>query len=187
MNIKGWGDVERDGVRRHGVDGIDDMAGLGTVGPLDWHAVRCCGRRGCCCVVAVADWTVVGVAAVRHVRSLEGVGEAVGGALGGGLCAVADALHRGSSWKDAWNAADFGDYAETSAILRGVLGPSWTRGVSPIGPLTTASEQWTEGERTAIEQESASLSVKLLLPTGLCMLPAFVFLGILPSVMAFVG
>ena len=77
-------------------------------------------------------------------RSLEGVGEAVGGALGGGLCAVA-------------------------------------------GPLTTASEQWTEGERTAIEQESASLSVKLLLPTGLCMLPAFVFLGILPSVMAFVG
>ena len=33
----------------------------------------------------------------------------------------------------------------------------------------------------------ASLSVKLLLPTGLCMLPAFVFLGILPSVMAFVG
>lgn len=29
-------------------------------------------------------------------RSLEGVGEAVGGALGGGLCAVADALHRGS-------------------------------------------------------------------------------------------
>ena len=63
-------------------------------------------------------------------RSLEGVGEAVGGALGGGLCAVADALHRGSSWKDAW---------------------------------------------------------KLLLPTGLCMLPAFVFLGILPSVMAFVG
>lgn len=83
-------------------------------------------------------------------RSLEGVGEAVGGALGGGLCAVADALHRGSSWKDAWNAADFGDYAETSAILRGVLGPSWTRGVSPIGPLTTASEQWTEGERTAI-------------------------------------
>ena len=66
-------------------------------------------------------------------RSLEGVGEAVGGALGGGLCAVADALHRGSSWKDAWNAADFGDYAETSAILRGVLEPSWTRGVSPIG------------------------------------------------------
>ena len=61
------------------------------------------------------------------------------------------------------------------------------RGVSPIGRLTTASEQWMEGERTAIEQESASLSVKLLLPTGLCMLPAFVFLGILPSVMAFVG
>lgn len=58
---------------------------------------------------------------------------------------------------------------------------------SPIGRLTTASEQWMEGERTAIEQESASLSVKLLLPTGLCMLPAFVFLGILPSVMAFVG
>ena len=54
-------------------------------------------------------------------RSLEGVGEAVGGALGGGLCAVADALHRGSSWKDAWNAADFGDYAETSAILRGLV------------------------------------------------------------------
>lgn len=182
MNIKGWGDVERDGVRRHGVDGIDDMAGLGTVGPLDWRVVRCCGRRG----AAVSLPLLIGLLSVSLrsgmsvTRSLEGVGEAVGGALGGGLCAVADALHRGSSWKDAWNAADFGDYAETSAILRGVLEPSWTRGVSPIGPLTTASEQWTEGERTAIEQESASLSVKLLLPTGLCMLPAFVFLGILP-------
>ena len=29
--------------------------------------------------------------------------------------------------------------------------------------------------------------MKLLLPTGLCMLPAFVFLGILPSVMAVRG
>ena len=120
-------------------------------------------------------------------RSLEGVGEAVGGALGGGLCAVADALHRGSSWKDAWNAADFGDYAETSAILRGVWSHRGLVVFHRSAPLTTASEQWMEGERTAIEQESASLSVKLLLPTGLCMLPAFVFLGILPSVMAFVG
>lgn len=75
--------------------------------------------------------------------------------------------------------------------LRQSFGACWShRGLVVFrrsAPLTTASEQWMEGERTAIEQESASLSVKLLLPTGLCMLPAFVFLGILPSVMAFVG
>ena len=109
------------------------------------------------------------------------------GLLAAGCVRLRTLCDRGSSWKDAWNAADFGDYAETSAILRGALEHRGLVVFRPIGRLTTASEQWMEGERTAIEQESASLSVKLLLPTGLCMLPAFVFLGILPSVMAFVG
>ncbi len=58
---------------------------------------------------------------------------------------------------------------------------------SAVSTTASAEVGWKGAKPTAIEQESASLSVKLLLPTGLCMLPAFVFLRYIPSVMAFVG
>ena len=40
-------------------------------------------------------------------------------------------------------------------------------------------------ERSRIEQSAAKLSIRLLLPTGLCMLPAFVAIGVIPAVMSF--
>ena len=123
MNIKGWGDVERDACAVMVLMALMIWPDSARSGRLTGVPSDVAGEGG----AAVSLPLLIGLLSVSLrsgmsvTRSLEGVGEAVGGALGGGLCAVADALHCGSSWKDAWNAADFGDYAETSAILRGVL------------------------------------------------------------------
>ena len=38
---------------------------------------------------------------------------------------------------------------------------------------------------SAIERNAAKLSVKLLMPTGLCFLPAFVLVGVIPAIASF--
>ena len=53
--------------------------------------------------------------------------------------------------------------------------------------LDAAVEQIDWNERSRIEQSAARLSIKLLLPTGLCFLPAFMALGIVPSMASFFG
>ena len=62
---------------------------------------------------------------------------------------------------------------------------SWSSGSSPVNRLATAIEQLDWDERSRIEQSAAKLSIRLLLPTGLCMLPAFVAIGVIPAVMSF--
>ena len=48
--------------------------------------------------------------------------------------------------------------------------------------LESAIEQLDRDERAAIERNAAKLSVKLLMPTGLCFLPAFVLVGVIPAI-----
>lgn len=117
--------------------------------------------------------------------SLHSVGEAVGGLFGEGLCKVCDALHAGSDWDEAWLAYDFADQHDAALMIRDVLAPSWRQGVPPCDRLSAALHQWDADARGRIEREAATLSVRLLLPTGLCFLPAFVFLGVIPAVAAF--
>jgi hypothetical protein len=73
------------------------------------------------------------------------------------------------------------------AIIRDALEPSWSRGVSPVGPLDSAVEQMDAHSRASIEQSAQRLSVKLLLPTGLCFLPAFILIGVIPAIGSFMG
>lgn len=51
--------------------------------------------------------------------------------------------------------------------------------------LDSAIEQLDRDERAAIERNAAKLSVKLLMPTGLCFLPAFVLVGVIPAIASF--
>ena len=90
-------------------------------------------------------------------------------------------MNRGIPWNDAW--PDDGDLA----VVRDAFASSWHSGASPVERLETAVEQLDWDERSQIEQAAAKLSVRLLLPTGLCFLPAFVAVGIIPAVMSFVG
>lgn len=53
--------------------------------------------------------------------------------------------------------------------------------------LDAAAADLRVARRRAAETESARLGVALVLPTGLCILPAFVVLGIVPTVASLLG
>lgn len=113
-------------------------------------------------------------------RALIAVGDIAAGDFGAGLRSAGEQLNKGVAWDDAW--PDDGDLA----VVRDAFASSWHSGASPVERLETAVEQLDWDERSQIEQAAAKLSVRLLLPTGLCFLPAFVAVGIIPSVMSFV-
>lgn len=76
---------------------------------------------------------------------------------------------------------------EALAIIENALQSTWTRGVSPVGPLESAVEQMDARARASIEQTAQRLSVRLLLPTGLCFLPAFMLIGVIPAIGSFMA
>ena len=124
-------------------------------------------------------------ASVPH--ALRGIGEAVGGGYGGALRDVAEALHRGTGWRDAWACACGEWYAADFTVLCDALETSWMRGDSPVAQIEATIEQLDVRERQRIEETAGRLSVSLLLPTGLCFLPSFVLLGVIPSIASFTG
>ena len=163
-----------------GVRGRSDMAEAVEAGS---RALRPCARRtnaGTSSAVDIRD-------AQRRIRqgasiprALIAVGDIAAGEFGAGLRSAGEQLNKGVSWDDAW--PDDGDLA----VVRDAFASSWHSGASPVERLETAVEQLDWDERSQIEQAAAKLSVRLLLPTGLCFLPAFVAVGIIPSVMSFV-
>lgn len=114
------------------------------------------------------------------------------------------ALTRGAGWKEAWlsaNAAVLAERGDTDddeedaerviglaalhpsmMVVCECLGEAWNHGASPTERLALAAREYDREELSAIEQEAAKLSVKLLLPSALCFLPAFVMIGIVPGI-----
>ena len=112
-------------------------------------------------------------------RALIAVENIVEGEFGGGLRSAGERLNSGMPWNEAWPDDD------DCAVVRDAFSSSWSSGSSPVNRLATAIEQLDWDERSRIEQSAAKLSIRLLLPTGLCMLPAFVAIGVIPAVMSF--
>ncbi|MBM6699194.1 type II secretion system F family protein [Bifidobacterium pullorum subsp. saeculare] len=119
-------------------------------------------------------------------HALDAVGGAVGGELGASLAHASRALDRGVPWHEAWVGAQGGATSGVTAVLERTLETSWTHGASPVQPLALAAERLDQDERAAIERTAGKLTVRLLLPTGLCFLPAFVFIGVIPAIASFV-
>ena len=124
-------------------------------------------------------------------RALDMVGKAVGDDCGVRMSEVGSSLTRGVPWADAWHAADSPSGEDTNTtqrdlgLLQSALESSWTHGDMPGVRLESAIEQLDRDERAAIERNAAKLSVKLLMPTGLCFLPAFVLVGVIPAIASF--
>ena len=132
------------------------------------------------------------IVAIRHGSSiptaLHTLGTLVGGPFGGGLLRVTQALHRGTPWAEAWSLvlAD----PQCGAAFRQIdraLEDSWRYGQSPVGSLQAAIDSIRVGQQSDIERGAARLSVRLLLPTGFCFLPAFIFIGVIPAIASMVG
>jgi len=103
------------------------------------------------------------------------VGAAAGGARGPTLTRVAAALALGGSWAEAWSGAEPALEPVASALQ-----PSWQDGVAPAGSLRAVAATLRRERRTRALEAAGRLGVRLVLPLGLCHLPAFVLVGLVP-------
>lgn len=94
----------------------------------------------------------------------------------GQLRAICRRLQMGATWEAAWAGTATGSWGP----LRDALAPAYTAG-SPSAPLLRAlADAQRLSERRAAERAAGKLSVALVVPLGLCSLPAFICLGIVP-------
>ena len=112
-------------------------------------------------------------------RAIEATGRAVGGAHGRALSSVAAALLLGAPWDTAWSAAP-ARFAPLAAALK----PAWTHGAAPREALRVAGQQINQDTEARARTEAARLGVRLVLPLGLCFLPAFVLVGLVPVLLS---
>lgn len=101
------------------------------------------------------------------------------GGTGTALRRAGRALLLGAPWTEAWDGAP-----EGLVPLADALEPAWVGGAAP-GPLLRQAAGSVRASRHREAQEAAArLGVRLVLPLGLCFLPAFVLLGLVPVVLA---
>lgn len=108
-------------------------------------------------------------------RALEAVGDAVGGADGDQLARVSVELLLGAPWSAAWA----GTPDELTPIAE-CLEAAWVQGAAPGPALRARAGVVRRDRRRAAREAAGRLGVHLVLPLGLCFLPAFVLLGLVP-------
>jgi len=115
-------------------------------------------------------------------RALDVVGDAMGGEVGAALRRAGAALLLGASWSSAWARSP-----EGARHLADALESAWQSGVAPGLVLRARADQLRRERRTRTREAAARLGVHLVLPLGLCFLPAFVLLGLVPLVISLAG
>lgn len=104
----------------------------------------------------------------------------MGADCGASLERSADRLRAGEPWAPAWRDAPPALAGPIAEALR----VAWEEGVSPVAPLTAAGLALADDlERTALVA-ARELDARSALPVALCLLPAFVAVGIVPLVIA---
>lgn len=130
-------------------------------------------------------------------RAVRVTGQAVAGADGARLARAGTALELGASWDEAWHRpADGGGRGRLRlgrrrtaddrvvALVRDCLRPAWVDGAAP-GPLLHAAEaRLAHDDATAAQVAAERLGVRLVVPLGTCLLPAFILMGLVPVVVA---
>lgn len=112
-------------------------------------------------------------------RALEAAGDALGGADRDALRGAASALLLGAPWGAAW--AGTGERFEHVAEA---LLPAWAHGAAPRDSLRLAAVRVDQDARTRARTAAARLGVHLVLPLGVCFLPAFVLVGLVPVLLS---
>ena len=100
----------------------------------------------------------------------------------GPLRPVVAALTIGADWDTAWRGAD----VRSPGVLavRDALGFAALTGAPSSAILYALAARIRRGRFRTAEKQAAALGVKLVVPLGLCSLPAFVCLGVIPVLLA---
>jgi pilus assembly protein TadC len=110
--------------------------------------------------------------------ALGAVGTAVGGAVGHDLAGVAARLRLGSAPRAAWAST-----APELAALARVLVRAGESGSGAVPALRALAVDARQGARARAGAAVARSGVWVLAPLGLCFLPAFLCLGVVPLVL----
>ncbi|MFC8192942.1 type II secretion system F family protein [Cellulomonas sp. NPDC057328] len=111
-------------------------------------------------------------------RTLAVVGRHLGGPDGAALVRAGSTLGLGGSWAAAW-----ADAPPAAAAVGAALATGWEAGASPGPQLRAAADRVRRDRRARVRTAAGSLAVRLTLPLGLCFLPAFALLGLVPVVL----
>lgn len=106
--------------------------------------------------------------------------EAVAAASGeDDLRVVARMLLLGADWQEAWASA-----GDKWRDLADILQPTWQQGASPVALLQRGATRIRNRETRQAVDAAEKLGVRLVIPLGICLLPAFFALGIVPVVIS---
>lgn len=94
-----------------------------------------------------------------------------GGAIDRARASVAEALARYG-----------GEWATSDAAVDGVLELSRRAGVPAAGLLRSEASELRRASRAEVAESAQALSVRLMIPLGVCVLPAFMLLSVVPLV-----
>ncbi len=110
-------------------------------------------------------------------RAAAVVGSAVGGPLGDRLGQVATNIRTGTTLDTAW--APLGD-VPGGARLMAAAARTADSGAAFAGALSRLADDLRSMRRAEVEATAERISVLVVLPLGLCFLPAFLLSGVIP-------
>jgi Flp pilus assembly protein TadB len=117
-------------------------------------------------------------------RAVSAVAEALGGPLGERLERVARSLRLGADPDEAW--AHLSDVAGGARLISAAIRSS-SSGGALAGAFTRLADDLRADRTVAVEAAARRAGVLIVLPLGLCFLPAFVLAGLVPVMVAVVG
>lgn len=117
-------------------------------------------------------------------RSLELVAGSASSEYSKALRPVVSALAIGADWETAWRSSEV--RLPEILELRDALGFAALTGAPSSAILYAQAARLRRERFRAAEKRAASLGVKLVIPLGLCSLPAFICLGVVPVLLALV-
>jgi Flp pilus assembly protein TadB len=114
-------------------------------------------------------------------RAATAVGTAIGGPLGVRLVRVGRALRLGAAPDEAWRYLT--DVAEADRVVRAAVRSS-VSGAALAGSLSRLADDLRSARATAADAAARRAGVLVVLPLGLCFLPAFVLAGLVPVIVS---
>jgi pilus assembly protein TadC len=117
-------------------------------------------------------------------RSLELVAATASPEYRRSLRPVVSALAIGADWETAWRSSEM--RLPEILEMRDALGFAAVTGAPSSAILYAQAARIRRDRFRAAEKRAASLGVKLVIPLGLCSLPAFICLGVVPVLLALV-
>jgi pilus assembly protein TadC len=117
-------------------------------------------------------------------RAVRAVADALGGPVGRRLAAVARSLALGLTVADAWRPVHD---LPTGVRMAAAAARSADSGAALAAGFVRLADELRAARLAAVEAAGQRSGVLLVLPLGLCFLPAFVLAGIVPVIVAVLG